>query len=121
MIEFNNVTKRFKSELLAQPFIALDNVSFNVPKGSMVGFLGANGAGKTTSLKIIMDFIRPTSGEVHFSDLGSNRREIFKNIGFLPERPYFYQNLTGHEFLDFMGRLSELSRTDISAPLAGKN
>ncbi|MFL5783771.1 MAG: ABC transporter ATP-binding protein [Bacteriovoracaceae bacterium] len=84
-------------------------MSFEVPEGSMVGFLGANGAGKTTSLKIIMDFIRPTSGEVKFSSvLGKTREEIFCNIGFLPERPYFYQNLTGLEFLIFMGKLTDL-------------
>ena len=113
MIEFNGVTKVFKTELLTQPFVALNHVTFQVPKGSMVGFLGANGAGKTTSLKIIMDFIRPTAGEVRFTDLGKDRHEIFKNIGFLPERPYFYQNLTGHEFLNFMGSLSEIAVRDI--------
>ncbi len=80
----------------------------------MVGFLGANGAGKTTSLKIVMDFIRPTKGEVKFSpSLGSTREEIFRNIGFLPERPYFYQNLTGNEFLNFMGKLSDLKNQTI--------
>jgi ABC-2 type transport system ATP-binding protein len=109
MIHFNQITKIFRSELLGQPFTALSNVSFEVPEGSMVGFLGANGAGKTTSLKIIMDFIRPTSGEVTFSSvLGKTREEIFRNIGFLPERPYFYQNLTGLEFLIFMGKLTDL-------------
>lgn len=81
----------------------------------MVGFLGANGAGKTTSLKIIMDFIRPSSGEVIFSSsLGKTREEIFRNIGFLPERPYFYQNLTGNEFLSFMGTLTDLSPATIA-------
>lgn len=113
MIEFNGVTKVFKTELLTQPFVALDDVTFKVPQGSMVGFLGANGAGKTTSLKIIMDFIRPSAGQVDFKNLGKDRFEIFKNIGFLPERPYFYQNLTGHEFLHFMGSLSEISSSEI--------
>lgn len=82
----------------------------------MVGFLGANGAGKTTSLKIIMDFIRADSGDVCFDpSLGKNKIEVFKHIGFLPERPYFYPNLTGNEFLNFMGSLSELSKKQIHA------
>ena len=111
MINFKNVTKIFKGDLLTQPFVALDDVSFNIPEGSMVGFLGANGAGKTTSLKIIMDFIRPTAGVVEFDQqkLGKDRMEVFKKIGFLPERPYFYPNLTGAEFLNFMGEISSIS------------
>ncbi len=113
MIKFNNVTKIFKSDLLTQPFTALSNVSFEIPEGSMVGFLGANGAGKTTSLKIIMDFIRPSTGEVKFSNLGKDKLEIFKNIGFLPERPYFYPSLSGEDFLRFMGQLSGLSLPEI--------
>lgn len=80
----------------------------------MVGFLGANGAGKTTSLKIIMDFIRPNSGDVIFDKImGKSKMEVFKNIGFLPERPYFYPNLRGEEFLHFMGELSSVSKNDI--------
>ena len=114
MLKFQNITKTFKSEFLTQAFVALNDVSFEIPAGSMVGFLGANGAGKTTSLKIIMDFIRADKGDVIFSErLGNNRNEIFKKIGFLPERPYFYPNLTGFEFLDFMGSLSEVSASDI--------
>lgn len=114
MLQLNQISKTFKSDLLTQPFTALNNVSFHIPEGSMVGFLGANGAGKTTSLKIIMDFIRPDSGTVKFGNqLGSSKIEVFKNIGFLPERPYFYPNLTGKEFLNFMGILSEMSKSDI--------
>jgi ABC-2 type transport system ATP-binding protein len=118
MIHFDNITKIFKSELLAQPYVALNEVSFEVPAGSMVGFLGANGAGKTTSLKIIMDFIRPTSGKIVFENsLGKTREEIFRNIGYLPERPYFYQNLTGSEFLHFMGKISEISKSEIKSQI----
>jgi ABC-2 type transport system ATP-binding protein len=114
MIHFKEVTKVFKTDIFSPPFCALDAVDFTVPEGSMVGFLGANGAGKTTSLKIIMDFIRPTSGNVVFDkSLGTTQLEIFKNIGFLPERPYFYPNLTGEEFIHFMGKLSEVPTNQI--------
>lgn len=114
MLKFIHISKVFKTDIIAQPFVALNDVSFEIPSGSMVGFLGANGAGKTTSLKIIMDFIRADMGSIEFShELGSNKIEIFKNIGFLPERPYFYQNLTGHDFLNFMGSLSEMKRSEI--------
>lgn len=114
MLKFESITKSFKTDFWAPPFEALKNVSFDIPSGSMVGFLGANGAGKTTSIKIIMDFIRPDSGTVKFSqELGTTRSEILKRVGFLPERPYFYPNLKGHEFLNFMGALTEMSRDDI--------
>lgn len=119
MLKLDSITKSFKSDLLAQPFVALSDVSFEIPDGSMVGFLGANGAGKTTSIKIIMDFIRADRGQVTFSQkLGSNKIEIFKNVGFLPERPYFYPNLTGEDFLNFMGRLSELSHANIKSGIS---
>ena len=108
MLKLKQIKKSFKTDLLAQPFVALDDVSFEIPEGALVGFLGANGAGKTTSLKIIMDFIRPDSGEVEFSpSMGQSKMDIFRKIGFLPERPYFYPNLTGKEFLTMLGKLSE--------------
>lgn len=115
MLNFNEISKTFKSDLLTQPFTALSDVSFTIPEGSMVGFLGANGAGKTTSIKIIMDFIRADKGSVEFDPkLGKTNIEVFKHIGFLPERPYFYPNLTGLEFLTFMGKLSEMNARSIS-------
>jgi len=80
----------------------------------MIGYLGANGAGKTTSLKIALGFSRPTSGKVSFSPkLGATPREAMARIGFLPERPYFYPHLTGHEFSDYMGLLSGMRTSEI--------
>lgn len=114
MIFWKNVSKIFSSDLLAKPVKALDDVSFTVPEGSMVGFLGANGAGKTTSLKIGLGFTKASSGEVGFSPkLGSDRLSALKKTGFLPERPYFYPHLTGAEFSDYMAHLSGMDKQSI--------
>lgn len=114
MLEFLSVTKVFKSEFLRKPVVAVDDLSFKVDEGSIVGFLGANGAGKTTSLKIAMDFTRATKGEVKFHGLGKNKSEIFSQIGFLPERPYFYPHLSGRAFCHYMGKLVGMDMKNIN-------
>ena len=114
MLEFCEISKTFKSDLLKKPFEALKNVNFVVPEGKIIGFLGANGAGKTTSIKIGMDFIRPSSGEVKFGkSLGGSKKKALKYIGYLPERPFFYPHLTGREFCYYMGKLTDLKKMRI--------
>lgn len=113
MIVFNEVTKIFNADLFGQKFKALDNLSFEVEEGSITGYLGANGAGKTTSLKILMDFIRPTSGNVEYRN-GISFHEFKSRLGFLPERPFFYPHLTGREFCYYMGKLSNLDEVVIA-------
>ncbi len=111
MIQIKNISKKFKTELIGQPFLALDKVSFSIPENQVVGFLGANGAGKTTLIKIIMGFIFADEGEVKFnSKLGSNKFEVLRNIGYLPERPYYYPSLTGAEFVNYLGELNKLDK-----------
>jgi ABC-2 type transport system ATP-binding protein len=114
MLELHSITKSFNSDLFRKEFVAVNNLSFKIEEGKITGFLGANGAGKTTTMKMMMDFIRPTSGEISFiSTLGAKKSEILKNIGFLPERPYFYPNLSGREFCYYMGQLSGVSIDEI--------
>ena len=113
MISLNNITKTFKKDFWSPTFTALDKVSFNIGEGESIGFLGANGAGKTTSLKILFDFIKPDSGSIEFSgNAGRNLSEALKRIGYLPERPYFYPHLTGAEFVHYMGELTDVSKVD---------
>ena len=115
MIEFVNITKKFRNNFWEKEFLALDNVSFKISQGDLVGFLGANGAGKTTLIKSLMDFSKQTSGEIHFDKcLGHTALEIKSNLGYLPERAYLYQHLTGREFLQYAGSLNNISKEKLS-------
>jgi ABC-2 type transport system ATP-binding protein len=114
MIEFVNITKKFQANFWEKHFLALDNVSFQIKAGDLIGFLGANGAGKTTLIKILMDFSRQSSGEVKFDQsLGSTPQQIKSNVGYLPERAYLYQHLTGREFLEYAGSLSDIPKSEL--------
>jgi ABC-2 type transport system ATP-binding protein len=77
----------------------LRGVDFQVDGGEVFGLLGPNGAGKTTTVKVILGLMRPTSGTASIGVDG------LRNVGYLPENPYFYDYLTGHEFLGFCARL----------------
>ncbi len=87
----------------------LDGISFRVREREIFGFIGPNGAGKTTTLKVLMGLIRATSGKA--SILGHDVSEVAfrRQIGFLPEQPYFYEYLTGREILRFYAKLSGVS------------
>ncbi|MCB0393396.1 MAG: ABC transporter ATP-binding protein [Bdellovibrionales bacterium] len=85
----------------------LNDVNFGVEGGKITGFLGANGAGKTTTIKCLFNLINRDSGQIDFFGKGEFTPEVAKSVGFLPERPYFYDHLTGREFLSFYGNLSK--------------
>jgi ABC-2 type transport system ATP-binding protein len=84
---------------------AVSNLSFEIQEGQLVGFLGANGAGKTTTLKMIMGLIHPSAGEINLFGKSHKDISVREQIGFLTERPYFYDYLTGFEFLKFISQL----------------
>ncbi len=85
---------------------ALQPLNLTVEEGETFGFLGPNGAGKTTTLKILMGIVFPTSGEARILDRHFHDPEIKKQIGFLPEQPYFYDYLSAPELLDYYAQLS---------------
>lgn len=115
MFEFQDVSKSFSTDFWKPRVQVLNNLSFAVKEGKCTGFLGANGAGKTTSLKILFKFISHDSGEVKYSNnLGSNWNEIRSNIGFMPERPYFYPELTGLEFIRYMLSISGIKFNEVA-------
>lgn len=103
MVEVKNLTKRYGSTL------ALDRVSFTIEEGSIVGFLGPNGAGKSTTMNIVTGYLSATSGEVTVSgkNILDEPGEVKKMIGYLPELPPLYMDMTVKEYLNFMYELKK--------------
>src|SRR5215207_8443118 len=109
MIELRSLTKRYGS------FTAVNGVDLDVPRGELFGFLGPNGAGKTTTLRIIAGIMRPSSGTVRIAgiDLAAQSVEAKQKLGFIPDRPFIYEKLTGVEFLRFVAGLYGQSGEDV--------
>ena len=101
MIEIRALTKRYGS------FTAVDAIDLTVPPGEVFGFLGPNGAGKTTTMRMIAGILRPTSGTVRVAgiDLLADPVGAKSKLGFIPDRPFIYEKLTGTEFLRFVAGL----------------
>jgi len=101
MIELRALTKLYGT------FKAVDEIDLHVPKGQLFGFLGPNGAGKTTTLRMIAGILRPTSGTVRIAgiDIAVDPIGAKSKLGFIPDRPFIYEKLTGAEFLRFVAGL----------------
>ena len=101
MIRLENLTKHYGS------FVAVDDISLEVPRGVLYGFLGPNGAGKTTTLRMIAGILRPTDGRVLLGgdNVHDNPAPAKMRLGFIPDRPFVYDKLTGAEFLRFVAGL----------------
>jgi ABC-2 type transport system ATP-binding protein len=105
-IRTEGLTKRYdRGFWRPRPYSALENLSLRVAEGDIFGFLGPNGAGKTTTLKLLMQLIYPTSGSAEILGRPVGDASIRHRIGFLPENPYFYDNLTAEELLVYFGRI----------------
>lgn len=98
-IKLEEIYRSFKNHFWQSKKQVLRNISFEIYEGEVFGFLGPNGAGKTTTIKIITGLIRPDSGRVSIFGHPVDSLAAKQSIGFLPESPYFYEHLTGYEFL----------------------
>jgi ABC-2 type transport system ATP-binding protein len=115
MLQIREVRQSFRSGFWLKPVEILKGVSFEVPRKSVFGFLGPNGAGKTTLIHLIAGIKRAASGTITIDGLPTSSKEAKRRIGYLPERPYFYDHLTGGQLLRFFGRLSGMSDAEIQA------
>ena len=101
MIQLEGLTKKYGT------FTAVDAIDLEVPSGQLFGFLGPNGAGKTTTLRMIAGILRPTSGRIRIGgiDIVARPDEAKSLLGFIPDRPFIYEKLTGMEYLRFVAGL----------------
>ena len=101
MIRIDGLSKNYGS------FVAVDHIALHVPRGTLFGFLGPNGAGKTTTLRMIAGILRPTAGRVLLGgdDIHRDPLRAKQRLGYIPDRPFVYDKLTGAEFLRFVAGL----------------
>ncbi len=109
LIEVRGLTKKYGEH------VALNNVNFNIEKGEIVGFLGPNGAGKSTSMNILTGYISATDGEAMIDgiDILENPIEAKKKIGYLPEQPPLYFDMTVDEYIDFVCALKKVPKKEV--------
>ena len=105
MIELKELTKKYGD------FQAVNNLNLSVKKGEVFGFIGPNGAGKTTTIKMMGGILAPTAGTVTIAGINMQKEpeNAKSKIGFIPDRPYLYEKLTGMEFLKFTADLYGVS------------
>lgn len=96
------------------PKTVVDSIDLNVKQGIIYGFLGQNGAGKSTTIRMLCGMLPPTSGHVEIAGIDVRRDpiEVKRRVGYMPEEVQLYERLTAHETLNFTGRMYGLSRAE---------
>ena len=110
MLEAHHLVKRFYGSAV------VDDVSFVLRPGEITGYLGPNGSGKTTTVRMLTGLIEPTSGSVTFrgKPISDDLVDFRRRLGYVPEEPFLYPFLSGREYLELVGRLRELSEPLLS-------
>jgi ABC-2 type transport system ATP-binding protein len=110
-VQIDNLTKVFPVPLRRQRVTAVRNLSFEVHPGEVYGLLGPNGSGKSTTLKILLGLVTPNHGRAMIFGQDSRDYHSRRDVGFLPENPYFYKFLTAAETLRFYGKVCGMGGT----------
>lgn len=115
MIRFENLTKIYRG------IKAVDDLNLQIPRGTIFGFIGPNGAGKTTTIKMMAGVLRPTRGRIYIDgvDIAKEPSKVKRIIGFIPDRPFLYEKLSGSEFLRFKAGLYGMKGDGLDERLLG--
>ncbi len=114
MVKVRNITKHYGSKK------AVDNLSFELRDGEIIGLLGLNGSGKTTTIRILTCFLIPSEGDVVVDSLNifDEPLEVKKKIGYLPETPPLYEELTIREYLEFVSQIKGIPQEKIPTEIS---
>ena len=114
MIQLINLSKHYGN------LAAVDQLNLTVPPGEIFGFLGPNGAGKTTTIRVMMGILKATSGQVLLDghDVVTDAQNAKAIAGFIPDRPFIYEKLSGGEFLQFVGKLQRIEPQRLKARIS---
>ena len=108
VIRTEQLSKTYRAGFWMRPVTGLVSLDMEVQQGQIFGFIGPNGAGKTTTIKMLMGLQGATSGRGWIFDRPMEDPECRRRVGFLPERPYFYEHLSATELLNFYGQLFDV-------------
>lgn len=109
VVEIRDLCKTYRL-VLGKEIHALTNLTMTINKGETFAIVGPNGSGKTTTMKLLLNLLFPTSGEVSLFGLPPGDSVVQERIGYLPEAPYFYEFLDGRELLEYYGKLCNVPR-----------
>lgn len=117
-VEVRGLTKDFAVGLRGVKLRAVDHLDLTVKPGEIYGLLGPNGSGKSTTIKVLLGLVEPTAGEGRIFGVSSGRVESRRDVGYLPESPYFYRHLSGTELVRFYARLCGLRGAGLTRRVA---
>lgn len=116
-IQLENLSKTYRRSHLGRvkTSLGVEGMTLSVREGEVFGLLGLNGSGKTTTIKLMLGLLFPSSGNIKIFGFPAGSPEAKRAVGFLPEIPYFYKFLSGREVLRFYGRLSGIPEAHLSS------
>ncbi|MDQ8189319.1 ABC transporter ATP-binding protein [Roseibacillus persicicus] len=113
-VEIRDLVKEFPAAIRKTRHRAVDQVSLTIQPGQVYGLIGPNGSGKSTTMKALLGLLAPTEGTCEIFGKNSLKTDSRKDVGYLPENPYFYKHLSGRETLKFYGKLCGMKGKELT-------